>query len=498
MAESTIRLLAAAAVAASGTACGGGIHQPGLPDARDECVLVAPGATPADSIVVLLEHTVDPRRAPVPSNRSERLVFDQAYESLVSVDCVGAEHPALAETWKREDRGRQWRFTLRAGASFADGSPVTAHDVVSSWRDRLPQDTTRPPSRLVRPESVTVVDDRTLSVALTRPIESPRVFAHPLLGVARSVDGSDWPLGTRAYRLGDAQGRESGQRVIVATPVRSGGALPVVQFRVSDGSDVRDHLDADVDLLVTEDLRALQYASSREGFVVRPLPWDRTYVLAVSGRRVSDDAAWGLSSSVRSALARDAVRAPSRGAASPYWWLDVEPCPVPAPRTVRPDQEPAANHIVYDHSDLVARDIAERLVALLDGALVDGARFDARRLFGSTADRAERFTAVGLDPERFVQALAIGNEPAYVAAIPRRALDGCAGVASLVAQMPWLAAEVPSQTPGQDAMTANRLRLARQLVPLVDTRADLIIRGERMGRMHLEWDGAVRWSGSVR
>jgi hypothetical protein len=370
--------------------------------------------------------------------------------------------------------------------------------VVDAWWARLPRDTTQPPWRLIRPESVTVIDDATLRVTLTQPVDSPRTFAHPLLAVTKTVVGSAWPLGTGSYRVADANDSEVGRRTIVAVPSRS-SRMPVVRFRASDGSDVRDHLDRDVDLLVTANPRALAYAASRPGLIVRPLPWDRTYVLMSRVRMESEiEMDSGLPPAVRSALARDAVRAPSRGSETPYWWQDVAECQLPLPRVFPPVRPLTANRIVYDETDPVARDIAQRMVALLDGALVDGQPFDARGLFGNASDRRRRFTAVGMDPERFAREIAAGHERAFVTAVARRSVDACGAVASLVKRMPWLAADVARGEAGQPSARADRLGLDRILVPLVDTRAHLVVRADRIGRLELEWDGTVRMSGDAR
>jgi ABC-type transport system substrate-binding protein len=58
----------------------------------------------------------------------------QLYESLTAVDPSLTVRPALAESWTIEDEGRRVTFTLREGLAFSDGSPLTAGDVVHSWR----------------------------------------------------------------------------------------------------------------------------------------------------------------------------------------------------------------------------------------------------------------------------------------------------------------------------------------------------------------------------
>jgi ABC-type transport system substrate-binding protein len=58
----------------------------------------------------------------------------QLFETLTAVDAGLEIRPALAERWTVEDEGRRVVFTLREGLTFSDGSPLTADDVVHSWR----------------------------------------------------------------------------------------------------------------------------------------------------------------------------------------------------------------------------------------------------------------------------------------------------------------------------------------------------------------------------
>lgn len=47
-------------------------------------------------------------------------------ETLVNADTTGRLLPGLAENWSVSDDGHKWRFVLREGVSFHDGSPFTA------------------------------------------------------------------------------------------------------------------------------------------------------------------------------------------------------------------------------------------------------------------------------------------------------------------------------------------------------------------------------------
>src|ERR671934_1769216 len=64
------------------------------------------------------------------------LLVHNAYETLVKFEGsdLSTIKPGLATRWNIEDAGANWRitFTLRSGAKFNSGNPVTANDVVYS------------------------------------------------------------------------------------------------------------------------------------------------------------------------------------------------------------------------------------------------------------------------------------------------------------------------------------------------------------------------------
>ncbi|HKI96179.1 MAG TPA: ABC transporter substrate-binding protein, partial [Gemmatimonadales bacterium] len=120
-------------------ACGGaGVPAPAAaPSPADPCIAGSssrPGA--ADTLVVAASGTVASRDVPVPRSPAERFAFAQVYETLVRVDCEGRIAPGLAERWHADRAARTWTFFLRSDATFADGLPVSAADVVVSWEAR--------------------------------------------------------------------------------------------------------------------------------------------------------------------------------------------------------------------------------------------------------------------------------------------------------------------------------------------------------------------------
>lgn len=67
------------------------------------------------------------------SGREGWLGLEPVYEPLVASDPkTGKFLPQLAERWEVEDGARRWRFHLRKGVKFHDGSEMTSTDVVFS------------------------------------------------------------------------------------------------------------------------------------------------------------------------------------------------------------------------------------------------------------------------------------------------------------------------------------------------------------------------------
>ena len=62
-----------------------------------------------------------------------RRATDLTYEGLVAVGADGQPAPGLAESWRVDDGGRRWTYTLGADRQWSDGQPVTAADVLYSY-----------------------------------------------------------------------------------------------------------------------------------------------------------------------------------------------------------------------------------------------------------------------------------------------------------------------------------------------------------------------------
>jgi oligopeptide transport system substrate-binding protein len=72
------------------------------------------------------------------------------YDCLTTYDPeTAAPIPALAETWEPNADASVWTFHLRRGATWTDGTPLTAHDFVWSWRRIADDETASPYASLI-------------------------------------------------------------------------------------------------------------------------------------------------------------------------------------------------------------------------------------------------------------------------------------------------------------------------------------------------------------
>ncbi|MEO0792300.1 MAG: ABC transporter substrate-binding protein [Pseudomonadota bacterium] len=73
--------------------------------------------------------TLDPHATRDPTTLA---FLRQIYEPLVQRDTRAKLSPGLARSWRRDGDGLTWRFQLRVGTTFHDGSPLMAADVAFS------------------------------------------------------------------------------------------------------------------------------------------------------------------------------------------------------------------------------------------------------------------------------------------------------------------------------------------------------------------------------
>lgn len=437
-----------------------------------ECELVET-RTPSDTVTVALLDGVEPNYAPWARNAGEQILFGHLYETLVMVDCLGNVLPLLADVWRSDNDGRRWTFELKNDARFWDESQVTAQDVAWSWQDAMSQDAPI--------DSVTVSGDDVLHVYFGFPHrEFPRILCGPAFAVAKPVAGSRWLVGSGPYRVISTQSNAA-RKMFIAEPVSGKGT--VLQFVENVGSDARDCLKRDVDLMITSDPAVIEYAEGKPELTLVELEWDRTYVL-LSASRIRELRRGGtvgrISREFSERLARDAVRGDARGCQSDGWWGELEACqrrsrtgfpPVPKGAYSR-----SRKNILYDEGDPIARDLAERIVAL--ASTDPSVSTDAAAVAAAIPDLGDgsRVTAEGVSERTLAASLRAGVDFGYVVWVPIRPYDVCDEARILRERVPWL---VTLET-----------GLLGAILPLVETRPHAIVARDRI-RVAVDWYGNI-------
>lgn len=461
--------------------CAGcGSRQPGSADLTapppTACILL-PGPVATEEVRLALGEPVDPQQAPLARNESERLIFAQLYETLVQIDCAGELRGGLAEQWESREDGLEWRFVLRPGACFTDGTSVRARDIRHAWTATRTRGDLFLPLAWISAVSEMDPNERIVTVRLAIAMEDARIFAHPALAIYRPDPSGTWPLGTGPYLYARGDGAPSDPIIFDA---RHGG--PRLACVVRPGANPRDLMDAGYDLLLARDRTALEYAAHDPTRVILPLPWDRLYLLvraaphAVAIPWVPLELRTEFADQIvaAEAVGRDELSYGDEG--GPDDPRDCQDQSLPPLDTGllqidlgSPPVEPVAARLVYRTGDDDARRIAERLAALA-GQGAGGARTQLLNwIFGDRTAAFPRTTAIS--GVRLRQAQIMGEELTYLLAIERTLGDPCLTLQGVV---------TPNQT--------------WTVVPLVATRASLIARADLQG-IWTAWNGVPRFLG---
>lgn len=182
-------------------------------------VLAFPGMASADTLNVAMAGDIRSTNFGVNRDGNTDTVLAHIVEGLVAYRDDLSVGPLLAQSWTVSEDGRVYTFTLRDGAVFHNGEPVTAADVVWSWERFLDEDTGFLCRRWYNGEGGTgieitdieALDDRTVAFTLAEPngLFLARM-AHMvcLTGIIHpdsvSADG-EWinPIGTGPFTLGE-------------------------------------------------------------------------------------------------------------------------------------------------------------------------------------------------------------------------------------------------------------------------------------------------------
>lgn len=120
---------------------------------------------------LVIAETVAPQTFdPIQSSQIATMyAWQLVYNGLVKVDGEGNIQPEIATEWAVSDDRLTYDFTIRSGAKFSDGSPLTADDVEFSFQRLLTEGLPYAQSRFTSLASVTKVDETHVRFQLKNP-----------------------------------------------------------------------------------------------------------------------------------------------------------------------------------------------------------------------------------------------------------------------------------------------------------------------------------------
>ena len=348
------------------------------------------GSSRSDNLVIASDH-----------GRLDPLLQYVSTSPLVRIDCEGGATPGRGIGWERQNGGRRWVFSL------LESSP-DINVLGADTELRLQQNAGRYPDI----DSLLIDGPASFSIyfneAFTRP---PQFLASP--------EFSLFP----------------------------GPETNIVDISGQDGRDVLAV--GGIDVLITRDPVVLDYARRRDEWQVSELPWDRVYVL---GAPAMPAGAGTLPVFLSRSLASGAVRSKAREVAPNGWWEQIDSCgaiPVASVRGI-----PEDSGLLYDMEDPAARDLAERIVALVS---MDNGVVELKQTFAGKTPVAQ-----GVSRSQFEQSLVAGSSIGYVFYVERQTYHACSAASELINKASWLG--------------LNSERKAFNFIPLVETRPHVIVR----------------------
>lgn len=185
--------------------------------------------------------SLDPARA---RTVDEQLVADQLFDGLTAYHPDDLRPvPAVAASWEATPDQAHWTFTLRSGAAFANGRPVTSADVKYSLERVAAKDSPSPAADLlepitgVRPYSQGKVPEVTGIVAVAPEVvridldhpwaELPAVLGNPALGIVprEAVEAEAPPFGEQPVGSGPFRFDSRTESSITLVPATGSPAL---------------------------------------------------------------------------------------------------------------------------------------------------------------------------------------------------------------------------------------------------------------------------------
>ena len=189
-------------------------------------------AQDAGDVTIVLGEDID-LVEPCMATRSNigRIIMQNVNETLTQYDVKGGQGvlPRLAELWADQGNGT-WRFNLRQGVTFSDGSTFDANDVKHSFERATSDQLTCETPRYFGDTKLTfnVVDDHTIDVTAepAQPILPLLLSLVTIVPSETPVEFVRDPVGTGPYKLASW---EPGQSIVLERRDDYWGEAPAVE-----------------------------------------------------------------------------------------------------------------------------------------------------------------------------------------------------------------------------------------------------------------------------
>ena len=129
-------------------------------------------AQTAQSATLVVAIAADPQHfnPAITTGSHTHTVADVLFNGLVALDREARPLPDLAQSWTIEDGGKTYRFKLAKGVRWHDGKPLSADDVVFTFREILLKHHARTKASLSPVlEAIEAPDAETVVFRLKRP-----------------------------------------------------------------------------------------------------------------------------------------------------------------------------------------------------------------------------------------------------------------------------------------------------------------------------------------
>jgi peptide/nickel transport system substrate-binding protein len=287
-------------------------------------------------------------------------LHDLVYDRLVRLDDQGKLQPALAIRWEHDTQNATWRFYLRPGVKWHDGSPVMTADVLPALENVVAGH----PFRLAGDALEIHTGDPQLDVLLTLATSPQAIIRRATSGTADTP-----PVGSGPFRIADWQ---PGRRIVLAANDDYWDGRPYLDaIEISLGRASRDQLidleldKADVVTLDPAEGRRAQQ-EGRRVWTSAPVELVCLWSAAVEDARLREAVARSIDrSAIQKVLAQNfgEVAAGILPAwLSGYAFLFSTGTNLDRARELRAEiGSPPALKLGYDANDLLARQVADRV-----------------------------------------------------------------------------------------------------------------------------------------